>query len=218
MKVQFSHKAFSAMPIVGILRGFTAYEVERLIDLYLECGFTTIEITMNSEHAAALIRKIKMDFGSRLNVGAGTVRSIQELQEALIAGAEFIVTPIVHAQVISTCVAQGIPIFPGAYTPSEVYTAWSLGATAVKIFPAEVGGLTHIKAIRAPLEMIPLLPTGGVGPDNLGDFFDAGVVGIGMGSHLFPRNAVKKGDWNLVKNQMMQVINAYNLWLENRAT
>lgn len=213
-KNQFSEERFRRMPIVGILRGYTPYEVERLIQIYMDCGFTTIEVTMNSDHAGPMIRKLVAEYGERLNVGAGTVRTMEELHQALQAGAQFIVTPIVDPQVISTCVACQIPIFPGAYTPSEVYQAWKLGATAVKIFPAVTGGLTHIKAIRAPLEMIPLVPTGGVGAHNLGDFFDAGVVGVGMGSQLFPGKHVEAGDWESVRTQMMEVKSAYDSWSE----
>ncbi len=213
-KKQFSQDRFQKVPIVGILRGYTPYEVERLIQIYMNCGFTTIEITMNSDHAGPMIRKLAAEYGDTLNVGAGTVRTMEELHQALHAGAQFVVTPIVEPQVISTCVACEIPVFPGAYTPSEVYRAWKLGATAVKIFPAVTGGLTHIKAIRAPLEMIPLVPTGGVGAHNLGDFFDAGVFGVGMGSQLFPGHHVEAGDWDHVRAQMMEVKSAYDDWVD----
>lgn len=195
MEEGFSTKLFQKLPVIGIIRGLEENRILHLVHLYYEEGFTTVEITMNTEGAERIIRQLKERYGSLLNVGAGTVRIVPELDQALKAGATFIVTPIINEGVIKACVAQRIPVFPGAYTPTEVYKAWSLGATAVKIFPAESGGLAYLKALKGPLDMVRMIPTGGVNLDNLKDFLALGVYGVGMGSQLFPRQIVEREDW-----------------------
>src|SRR5690606_18081736 len=105
---------------------------------------------------------------------------------ALDAGAQFVVTPITDEEVISACVERDIPIFPGAYTPTEIYKAWSLGASMVKVFPASKLGPDYIKEVLAPLQQIHLMPTGGVGLENMEAFYKAGAKGFGIGSQLIP--------------------------------
>ncbi len=210
----FSADHFSKLPIVGIIRGLAEEGVEQLLSIYVEEGFTTLEITMNTANAPEMIKKALNNFGNQLNVGAGTVRTAQELEAALAAGAQFIVTPIVEAAVIEQCLEQSIPVFPGAYTPTEIYHAWRMGATAVKVFPASIGGIEHVKAVKAPLEMVPLLPTGGVNANNLGQFFDLGIYGVGMGSQLFPKALIANKDWEGVRTQLVRVKKAYESWKE----
>ena len=210
--MKFSTTIFEQIPIVGILRGFPAKVLPNIMDAYLEAGFKTIEITMNSEGAEEMIQFCAERYAEQLNIGAGTVRSVKELERALGAGASFIVTPIIDVEVIQECVNAKIPIFPGAYTPTEVYSAWKAGATAVKVFPAVTGGLTHIKAIKAPLEMIPIIPTGGVSADNLAQFFDLGIYGVGMGSQLFPKSVIQQEDWQGLTEQLQGVKQAYDNW------
>jgi 2-dehydro-3-deoxyphosphogluconate aldolase/(4S)-4-hydroxy-2-oxoglutarate aldolase len=136
--------------------------MEKIAALFFENGFTTLEVTMNSPGAADMIRKLSTDYEDRLNIGAGTVCTIADLNEALAAGASFIVTPVLVEEVIIAAVERNVPIFPGAYTPSEIYRAWSLGASMIKVFPATKLGPEYIKDVLAPLPQIRLLPTGGV--------------------------------------------------------
>lgn len=208
----FSIQRFKEFPIIGILRGIASERAAQVFKICREEGVTTLEITMNTPGAAAMIQAAALEFSTELNIGAGTVRTLHELDTALNAGAQFIVTPIVNPDVIKSCVAQQIPVFPGAYTPTEIFTAWQLGATAVKIFPATTGGLAHLKAIQAPLEMIPLIPTGGVTPENLAAFLDAGVYGIGMGSQLFPEKIIAQENWAQLRLQIRQVKQAFEHW------
>ena len=191
----FSNTLFKTTPIIGILRNITPHHIAQILPRFIHEGFTTLEITMNTPQATSIISEAIQRYGNQLNIGAGTVLTKEHLQHAVEAGAQFIVTPIVEASVITTCVARQIPIFAGAYTPTEIYTAWTLGATAVKIFPAEIGGLAYIKALKAPFNDIPLLPTGGVDAENLSDFFKLGIFGVGMGSSLFPKNLIEQEDW-----------------------
>lgn len=208
----FNHDALQRIPIIGILRGIESVHLMPIVEAYLEAGFTTLEVTMNTKDADALIQTTVKKFGNQLNIGAGTVRTMEELQTALDAGAQFIVTPILSEEVIAFCHAQKIPVFPGAYTPTEVYCAWSLGATAVKIFPATTGGLNHIKALKGPLDHIPMIPTGGVNPNNLAQFFDVGIFGVGMGSQLFPKHLLAERNWHGLKTQLSKTYSAYQSW------
>lgn len=185
---------FAKAPIVGIIRGYdssTCFEIAHSFD---EAGLTTLEVTMNTPAASEIIKALSTKF-PQLNIGAGTVVDMEGLHAALKAGAQFIVTPIVDKEVILECVSHKIPVFPGAYTPTEIYQAWSLGATAVKIFPATQLGTTFIKDVLAPLNQVKLLPTGGVSVDNIRSFFEAGSVGAGMGSSLIDKALVREKNW-----------------------
>ena len=212
MKKVFSVPLFEQLPIIGILRGFSGKSIKKILEIYLEVGFTTIEITMNTDQAPSIIASAVADYGDVLNIGAGTVRTVEDLITATQAGAQFIVTPIVNEPVIAQCEAFQIPIFVGAYTPTEIFFAWQAGATAVKIFPAATGGLAHIKAVKEPLEMIPLLPVGGVTSENIAEFMDIGVYGVGMGGHLFPKSIIETGNWKGLKEQLQKTKSAFEDW------
>ncbi|WP_192085695.1 bifunctional 4-hydroxy-2-oxoglutarate aldolase/2-dehydro-3-deoxy-phosphogluconate aldolase [Algoriphagus sp. Y33] len=188
------HKA----PIVGIIRGQSFDAVLEIAQVYGEAGLTTLEITMNTEGAASMISALRSKFPS-LNIGAGTVCDLEDHREALDAGAQFIVTPIIDELVIEHAVHENIPIFPGAYSPTEIYKAWSLGASAVKVFPATQLGVEFIKDILGPLDQIKLLPTGGISKFNIRSFFEAGAFGVGMGSSLIDKKMVEEGDFMSLK-------------------
>jgi 2-dehydro-3-deoxyphosphogluconate aldolase/(4S)-4-hydroxy-2-oxoglutarate aldolase len=210
----FSWDLFYQLPIVGILRGVEASTVSALMPLYIQSGFTTIEITMNSVQAPEIIASLASAYKTGLNIGAGTVCTEQDLEVALKAGASYIVTPIVNEKVITACVQQNIPVFPGAYTPTEIFTAWSLGASMVKVFPATTLGADYIKEVKAPLNTIKLLPTGGVSAQNMADFLKAGADGVGMGSQLFPPHLLNNQDQSSLAAHFAQVYKAYRLYKE----
>lgn len=193
-KSTFSWNAFQKAPIVGIIRGESIDTVRKIAIAYLNAELSTIEITMNTKGADEIIAMLKTEFPN-LNVGAGTVCTLNDYKDAMKAGAQFIVTPITNEEVINAAVAENIPIFPGAYSPTEIYKAWSLGASAVKIFPATQLGATFVKDVLAPLNTIKLLPTGGVSKENIKSFFDAGVTGVGMGSSLLNKQLIKDEDF-----------------------
>ena len=151
---------------------------------------------MNSAGAEESIKYIRENYGDKLNVGAGTVCTLKDLDNALQAGAQFIVTPIVNLDVIEECKKQSIPIFSGAYTPTEIFTAWNAGADMVKVFPMVGNAIEYIKALRGPLPQIKLLPTGGVNLQNCGAFFEAGASGVGVGGQLFDSNFIKEKEWS----------------------
>lgn len=193
-KESFSWGLYNRAPIVGIVRGVATDVMQDIAKAYVGAGLHTIEITMNTPDAAQMISMLRSEF-DQLNVGAGTVCTMEDYEKAVAAGAQFMVAPIIDETVIKTAVMQGIPVFPGAYTPTEIYRAWRLGASAVKIFPATQLGVQFIKDVAAPLNNIKLLPTGGVTLENIKSFFEAGVVGVGMGSSLFDKRLIQERDF-----------------------
>jgi 2-dehydro-3-deoxyphosphogluconate aldolase/(4S)-4-hydroxy-2-oxoglutarate aldolase len=196
----FSWELYDRAPVIGILRGIAMEEVMKIAQVYLEAGFYTLEVTLNTPDAEQIISRLRADF-PELNAGAGTVCSMPDLDRALVAGAQFVVTPVINEEVIKSAVRQKIPVFPGGFTPTEIYRAWELGASAVKVFPATQMGVSYIKDLRGPLNQIKLLPTGGVSMSNIKSFFQAGAVGVGMGSSLFPKD--------LIQGQDLQALSAH---------
>ena len=191
----FSWEAFHRVPVIGIIRGLTFDEIRQILPVYVSSGLTTIEITMNTISASEIIRYAVDNYEGQLNVGAGTVCNEIDLENALSAGAGFIVTPIISERVIKSCVQQKIPIFPGAFTPTEIYHAWELGASMVKVYPATSLGPGYIKDVKAPLSQIKLMPTGGINKDNIEEFMKAGADGLGVGSQLFDKDLIKDKNW-----------------------
>ena len=207
---EFSWNGFSKVPIVGIIRNLSFDTIERILPIYLSAGLTTIEITMNTQAAEEIIRFAADKYKGQLNVGAGTVCNTDELDMAIRAGSQFIVTPILDPDVVRTCVSKNIPVFPGAYTPTEIYQAWKLGASMVKVYPATSLGPEYIKDVKAPLNKIKLMPTGGINLDNIQTFIKAGADGLGIGSQLFDKTLIKDENWKGLELHFKQYVSKLN--------
>jgi 2-dehydro-3-deoxyphosphogluconate aldolase / (4S)-4-hydroxy-2-oxoglutarate aldolase len=207
--MSFNDALFKKLPVVGILRFFKRAEVEKLVPASIDGGLCNIEVTMNTAGAEELIRLTADLVGGKGNVGAGTVTTVETLDRALKAGATFIVTPAVVPDVIQACVERKIPVMPGAMTPTEILTAWRLGATMVKVFPADQLGPGHIKAVKAPFPEIPLMPTGGVTVETLPAFKKAGADAFGVGGPLFDPKQVAAGNWGWFREQAARFAAAY---------
>jgi 2-dehydro-3-deoxyphosphogluconate aldolase/(4S)-4-hydroxy-2-oxoglutarate aldolase len=200
----FSWEKFHQAPIIGIIRGMEPEVLLSIGKAFESAGLSTLEITLNSEKAAEMITLLRKSLPG-LNVGAGTVCTMDDLSKALEAGAQFIVCPIVDLEVIKYCVAVGVPIFPGAFTPTEIYQAWSAGASAVKVFPATQLGSTYIKDVLAPLNGIKLIPTGGVDVSSIISFLEAGASGVGMGSSLIDKNLIQDRDFEGLERHFRKI-------------
>ncbi|WP_416666564.1 bifunctional 4-hydroxy-2-oxoglutarate aldolase/2-dehydro-3-deoxy-phosphogluconate aldolase [Egbenema bharatensis] len=158
-------------------------------------GIRLIEITWNSDQAAKLVHQLRTELPDCM-IGAGTLTSPDQLWEAVAAGATFLFMPHSNPEMIQTAVSQQVPVIPGALTPTEVITAWQLGATAVKVFPVQsVGGVSYIRHLRGPFNQIPLIPTGGITLDNAREFIEAGAIAIGISGQLFPPEAIAAERW-----------------------
>ncbi len=200
MRILFREDWLWGVPVVGILRGVTEVMVEGLVPAVVRGGLRQLEITMNTVGAGSLIRRAVGLAGGRMNVGAGTVLTLGQLEAALEAGANFIVTPVVGEEVICRCVELGVPVFPGAYTPGEIVRAWELGATMVKVFPADYLPLEFFRAVKGEWPEIKLMPTGGVRLESVVEY--AGYVdGYGVGSPLFHADRLARFEWGWVEER-----------------
>ncbi|MEA5580776.1 bifunctional 4-hydroxy-2-oxoglutarate aldolase/2-dehydro-3-deoxy-phosphogluconate aldolase [Nodularia harveyana UHCC-0300] len=164
-------------------------------------GMGLIEITWNCDLPGKLISQLRGELPNCI-IGTGTLLNVEELQEAIASGAQFLFTPHVDTAMIQAAVAQGIPIIPGALTPTEIITAWNHGASCVKVFPVQgVGGVNYIKSLQGPLSTIPLIPTGGVTIENAQEFIAAGAIAVGLSGQLFPERLVKAENWRAIASQ-----------------
>ena len=209
MSAPFSQELFQQLPIVGILRGLPATGLRSVVEAVCDGGLTNLEITMNTPGATDQIQVAREIASSALNIGAGTVTDLRMLDDALLAGASFIVTPTVVAPVIECCVQLKVPVFPGAFSPIEIMRAWELGATMVKVFPAEFLGPAYLRSLKAPLPHLKLMPTGGVDVATLDAYAKAGADAFGVGSPLFRVERIAAQDWEWLRNQCRAFAGAY---------
>lgn len=206
---------FNELPILGILRGIKADAVEPLTDTIVSSGLKTVEITMNTDDAPYLIRKMAGAADDRLTIGAGTVLSMDDLRSALDAGASFIVLPVMIPDVVEYCANHSIPVFPGAFTPQEIYNAWSSGATMVKVFPAKFFGPDYFKEIRGPFGDIKLLACGGITSDSIGSFFSSGASAVAFGGSIFKKEWLDAREFTLIGDAIRELISRYTAQLRS---
>ena len=197
-------------PLVGILRGLDTDTAVRAVEAVRRGGLGLVEVTMNSPEALATLAALRHTWGGEVEIGAGTVCTVAQLEQALEAGATFIVTPVVVPEVIEECRQRDVPVIPGAFTPTEIYQAWTLGAALVKVFPAEVLGPAFLRAVKAPLPEVRLMPTGGVTVETLGAFARAGAEAFGLGSSLFAPDLIRAGDWEALEARARSFVAAYH--------
>ena len=198
--------ALGKTPIIGILRRCPPDRVVAVAGTANESGLPTIEITFDSDNPASQIRRTIRAF-PEMTVGAGTVTEPQQAEQAIEAGASFVVSPVVSLDVLSVCLQADVPYLPGAATPTEIWNAHRSGATAVKVFPArELGGPAYVAALRSPLEGIPLLATGGVEIDDVAAYLAAGTAALGLGGTLFPKAVIASGDLSAISELVSRAV------------
>lgn len=169
--------------LVAILRDMPFNTAIRRIDALAAAGVRSVEVTMSSPQAVRTIETAISNYPN-LSVGAGTILTGNDLQNAASAGAAFLLSPHVNVELIAGAVDLGIPFIPGAFTATECVAGMAAGASAIKLFPAATGGPAHLAALRQPLPRLPFIPTGGVTPDNASDYFAAGAAAVALGSSL----------------------------------
>jgi 2-dehydro-3-deoxyphosphogluconate aldolase/(4S)-4-hydroxy-2-oxoglutarate aldolase len=199
---------FRQLPLLGILRGIRVADVGPLVEAVTAAGLETIEITMNTEGAAELIRRMRDEAGGRLAVGAGTVLSVAQLQLALDAGATFIVMPTLVLDVLERCRGRGIPAFPGALTPQEILNAWRAGATMVKVFPVGTLGPAYLRALRGPFPDIELLACSGVTAENLAEYLTCGAAAAAFGASVFRTAWLAAGQYDRIGAEVRRLVQA----------
>jgi len=169
--------------IIAIIRGADPADVLKIDEALCEGGVRCLEITLNSTDALQLIESLATKMNGSITVGAGTVLNAKAVHDAVSAGAKFIISPMLDVEVIHKTKDLGAVSIPGAYTPTEIFFAFSHGGDLIKVFPSS-GGPSFIREVLAPFPYIPLMPTGGINLTNIGDFKNAGAVAFGMGKSL----------------------------------
>ena len=180
--------------LIPVLRARTAAQAHTVVQAMIAGGVTVVEVTMTVPGAIELLKELKQEYGSRLLLGSGTVTTASEAQSTINAGAEFVVSPSLHPEVIQVTRSNGKLSIPGALTPTEVITAHRAGAEYVKIFPCSaMGGASYLKSLLAPFPFLKLIPTGGVTLETAGTFVQAGARALGVGSDLVNLAAIDAG-------------------------
>lgn len=177
----------SSTGIIAIIRGDHAAHIGRLAQALYSGGVRVMEVTLNSPDALAMISTLAGEWTGKMLIGAGTVLTESALDTAIDAGAQFYVSPDVYPPVIERAIKRGVEAFPGAFTPTEIRTAVRAGARYVKLFPAMPAGAAYLRQIRAPLDDVKFVPTGGIDESNIAEFVKAGAVAFGIGGSLVPK-------------------------------
>lgn len=196
--------------VVAVLRGAEPDSVLDIAEALYEGGVTAFEVTVDAPDAMAMITTLSEAFADHDDtiVGAGTVLDSETARSAITAGAEFVVGPTLEEDVVELCNRYGVAVAPGVLTPTEALRAYELGADVCKVFPAKSVGPGHLSGIKGPLPQIPLMPTGGVGQDNAGDYIEAGAACVGAGGALVPDEAVETEDWDDVTERAAAMVEA----------
>ena len=192
--------------IVAVVRAATGKPLVKVARALAQGGVTAIEVTFTVPGAIDVIRQVNQELGDSIVLGAGTVLDPETARAAILAGAEYIVAPTLNHDVIRLCRRYDKAVMPGAFTPTEVLSAWESGADIVKLFPADSGGPAYLKALRGPLPHIRLMPTGGVDLSTAESFLKAGACCLGVGSALVEPDAVSAGDFDRIRDVAAQFI------------
>jgi 2-dehydro-3-deoxyphosphogluconate aldolase/(4S)-4-hydroxy-2-oxoglutarate aldolase len=185
--------------LIPVIRVASAREAMGVADAVKEGGVSCIEITMSVQGAIEVIKELTQKYKDEIIMGAGTVLDSETGRAALLAGAQFLVSPILNLDLIQLAHRYSALVIPGAMTPTEILTAWNAGADMVKVFPAaQLGGPEYLKAIRGPLPQILLVPTGGVNLQNAGAFIKAGATALGAGGELVDKKAVQENKFHII--------------------
>lgn len=194
--------------IIAILRGVEPEYALQVGQAILDGGVKFMEITMNTTGAEAMIAQWRAQFSEQAYVGAGTVIDLEHAKRAVAAGAQFMISPNLDLQVIDYAKQQGVPIWPGVMTPTEIIAAMKAGVDAVKLFPMGTLGVNYLREIRGPIADLPIIATGGVRLDNINDYFAAGANAVGMGSKLVDLQAAREGEFQQISETIAQYVQA----------
>jgi len=187
-----------ACGIVAIIRANSSAELIEVVAAIKEGGVDVIEVTMTTPGALQVISDVSDKYGDEVLVGVGSILDAETARAAMLAGAKFIVSPVTKPDIIEICNRYGAVVMPGAFTPTEILAAWESGADYVKVFPSSGVGPAYIKAVKAPLPHIPLVPTGGVSIENAGEFIKAGATVLGVGGSLVNSKIIAAGQYHLL--------------------
>ena len=197
--------------VLAVIRGPSAELTIQMVEALVAGGVIGIEVTHSTPNAEQVVSTLAKKYGDKILLGIGTLTSPTQINSARDAGASFLVSPICDRELVSAMVESGLANMAGAFTPTEVFQAYSLGTDVVKIFPGSLAGPGYVKALKGPFPYIPMMPTGGVSASNVGEWFAAGVVAVGAGSELCPPQLAKEGKFDEISKRaadFMEVIRA----------
>ena len=193
--------------LVPVVRAGSADEALKVVDAIRAGGVPVLEITMTVPGAIGVMEELARRFGDEVLLGAGTVLDAETARACILSGARFVVSPALNLGTIETCRRYSVAVMPGALTPTEVVTAWQAGADVVKVFPCgALGGASYIKALKAPLPQVEMIPTGGVSVKTAGDFIKAGALALGVGADLVDTQAIRDGNARAVTEKAREYV------------
>ncbi|CAH0343846.1 bifunctional 4-hydroxy-2-oxoglutarate aldolase/2-dehydro-3-deoxy-phosphogluconate aldolase [Bacillus sp. CECT 9360] len=200
--------------LVAVIRGASSEQIIPITRALIDGGINALEITVETPKVCYLIEKVKAEFGEEIIAGAGTVLDAETARAAIMSGAEFIFSPTVQEETIKMTKRYGVISIPGAFTPTEILTAYESGADIIKVFPADSLGPNYFKHLKGPLRQIPLMPTGGVGFENLLNYLQAGAVAVGLGGSLVnPSKLTSTQNYQELTDrakQFVEIVNGFN--------
>lgn len=194
--------------VVAIVRLDRGDGLDRVVEALIAGGVTALEFTLTTPGALPALAAAAARYGDQMLLGAGTVLDAETARTAILAGAEFIVAPTTDLPTIGLCRRYGKVSLPGCYTPTEMLRAYEAGADLIKLFPATSVGPRYIRDVLAPLPLLRIVPTGGIGPDNAGDYIKAGAVAVAMGGSLVDNATVRAGAFDVITERARKAIAA----------
>jgi 2-dehydro-3-deoxyphosphogluconate aldolase / (4S)-4-hydroxy-2-oxoglutarate aldolase len=208
MNVPASFRRLHEAGLIAVVRADRPEHAVQVAGALLAGGVWAIELTFTTPGAAQALAEVRATYGQNLLLGAGTIREPAQVEAAMGAGVDFMVTAHLRADILAAMLASGLPFAPGVFTPSEVGQALDAGAQAVKIFPASTGGPSHLRALRGPFPDLQAIPTGGIDETNIHAWFAAGALAVGAGSELIPRAALQEGKWDEISRRAERFVEA----------
>lgn len=194
--------------VIAIMRASSSAQLLRAAEAIRAGGVCAIEVTLTTPGALTVIERAVAQLDEGVVFGAGTVLDAESARAAILAGAQFLVSPTLNLGLIEIAHRYSVPVFPGAYTPTEILTAWEAGADMVKVFPASIGGPEYIRALKAPLPQVELMPVGGVELNNAAEFVRAGATALGVGSALINQRLLDTGEFGELTERARRFIEA----------
>jgi 2-dehydro-3-deoxyphosphogluconate aldolase/(4S)-4-hydroxy-2-oxoglutarate aldolase len=193
---------------IAVVRLKDAEKLMDVIKAVYSGGISVIEITMTVPNAIELIRKAANELDDDFIIGVGSVLNKKNAEDAIQAGAKYVVSPIFKKEIVDVAHNNDVPVIPGAYSPTEILTAQEYGADIVKVFPANVVGMDFFKAVLAPMPHLKIMPTGGVTLTNAGDWLKAGACAVGIGSALLDKSAIEKGNYDILTSNAKKIMDS----------
>ncbi|MFA7289331.1 MAG: bifunctional 4-hydroxy-2-oxoglutarate aldolase/2-dehydro-3-deoxy-phosphogluconate aldolase [Melioribacteraceae bacterium] len=201
---------------VAVIRLEDSGKLIKVVEAIHSGGVSSIEITMTVPNAIEMIKKVCNEFGDSVMVGVGSVLNANMAQEAIDAGAKYVVSPILKEEIIKKARENNIAVMPGCFTPTEINLAYELGADIIKVFPADVLGINFFKGVKAPMPHLKMMPTGGVNLINPSDWLRAGACAVGVGSALIDKKAINENNYTLLRSNAEILMNGIKEYFSNK--